>query len=84
MADDIGIRLFRRRDVGGVGRGEQDNVSSLHMPLFFSVFAIVTAAIAPFALISDSENVVGAVYNIDKIIRKNINLKIFIQCLFVL
>ena len=47
------------------------------MPLLFSVFAIVPAAIAPFALISDSENVVGTVYNIDKIIRKNINLKIF-------
>jgi hypothetical protein len=82
MADVIGTRLNRRRGVGGVGRGEQDTGSSLHIPLFFSVSTIVAAAIASFDFISDSENFVGGFYNIDKVIMKNINLKIFIYIVY--
>jgi hypothetical protein len=69
MADVIGIRLVRRRGVGGVGRGEQDTTSSVHIPLFTSGLAIAAAAaITPFDFISDSGNVVDAFYNINKLI----------------
>jgi hypothetical protein len=82
MADAIGIRLGRRRYAGGVGTGEQDTMSSLHIPLLISGFTIAAAAI-PLEFISDAGNVVGTFYNIDKIIQKNLNLKIFIHSLLV-
>jgi len=69
IADVIGKRLGRRRDVGGVRRGEQDAVSSLHRPSSVSRFPIVVTAAhaaAPLDFISDLDIVVVACYNIDK------------------
>jgi hypothetical protein len=78
IADDIGIRLARRR---GVGRGEEDTGSSVHMPLDISESTIAASAAVttPLVLISGSGTVVDAFYNI----KKRIKLKLFIHLLLV-